>query len=244
MSYPQLDLIYFPVRARVECARMIMEYGGIPYNDTDCQKFFGMNFEEAKKNGKLPFGQLPLLQIGGKDGRLIAQSGAINRYLASLVKTPGYVPFVPTEPAEEAYCDMIHGAAEELVMIMPCVNIFKGEKFQQEKENYFKNTFPTKLKNLVKQLSTKMFFCGSTVTYCDFDVYFFLDLARLVEPTVFQDFPTIQQWMGRIENLQGVKDYLARRPQPVEIGVNPHLEPFIETSDTQYIIKVQNSFAS
>ena len=134
-SFPQLDLVYFPVQARAECARMIMEYGGIPYNDTDCQKFFGMSFAEAKTSGKLPFGQLPVLQIGGATGRLIAQSGSINRYLASLVKVTG---FVPTNPVEKAYCDMIHEAAEELFVIMPCVNLYKGEKFKQEKENYFK----------------------------------------------------------------------------------------------------------
>ena len=224
-SIPQLDLVYFPLQARAECARMIMEYGGIPYNYTDCQKFFGMSFAEAKESGKLPFGQLPVLQVGGKDGRLIAQSGAINRYLASLVNTPGHVPFVPAAPAEEAHCDMIHGAAEELVMIMPVVNRFRGEQYQTEKENYFRNTLPTKLQNLAKLLGTNMFFCGSTVTYCDFDVYVFFDLTRLVEPTVFNDYPNVQQWMSRIENLPGVKSYLARSPQPVEIGINPHLQP-------------------
>ena len=203
---------------------MIMEYGGMPYNDTDCQKFFGMSFAEAKESGKLPFGQLPLLQIGGSTGRLIAQSGSINRYLASLVKMTG---FVPTELVEKAYCDMIHEAAEELFMIMPCVNLYKGEKFQQEKENYFKTTLPPRLKNLSKLLGSNQFFCGSTVTYSDFDVFVFFDLARLVEPAVFNDYPNVQQWMTRIENLPGVKNYLARRPQPVEIGVSPRLQPRI-----------------
>merc|ERR1712013_877786 len=137
-SFPQLDLVYFPVQARAECARMIMEYGGIPYNDTDCQKFFGMSFAEAKESGKLPFGQLPLLQIGGSTGRLIAQSGSINRYLASLVKMTG---FVPTELVEKAYCDMIHEAAEELFMIMPCVNLYKGELFQNNSSPQTKKPF-------------------------------------------------------------------------------------------------------
>ena len=198
---------------------MIMEFGGIPYNDIEMSF---ASFGEAKKSGKLPFGQLPVMKIGGENGRLIAQSGTINRYLASLVKTPG---FVPTDPVEKAYCDMIHEAAEELFMIMPCVNIYKGEKFQQEKENYFNNTLPTRLQNLAKLLSNNWWFCGSTVTYCDFDVYVFFDLARLVEPSVFKDFPSIPQWMSRVENLPGVKEYLARRPQPVEIGVNPHMKP-------------------
>eukprot|EP00091_Calanus_sinicus_P009586 TRINITY_DN22388_c0_g1_i1.p1 TRINITY_DN22388_c0_g1~~TRINITY_DN22388_c0_g1_i1.p1 ORF type:complete len:170 (+),score=21.85 TRINITY_DN22388_c0_g1_i1:246-755(+) len=85
------------------------------------------------------------MKIGGENGRLIAQSGTINRYLASLVKTPG---FVPTDPVEKAYCDMIHEAAEELFMIMPCVNIYKGDKFQQEKETTSTTPFQPDLKIL------------------------------------------------------------------------------------------------
>merc|ERR1711936_651445 len=74
---PNISIIYFHVRAWAECARMILAYGSIPYTDTECQKYFGMSFAEAKKCGKLPFGQLPLLSIDEKT--LLAQSGAIDR---------------------------------------------------------------------------------------------------------------------------------------------------------------------
>merc|ERR1711970_234874 len=205
-SFPQLDLIYFPVQARAECARMIMEYGGIPYNYTDCKNFFGMSFNEAKNCGKLPFGQLPVLQIGGKNGRLVAQSGSINRYLASLLPLSG---FVPTNPVDKAYCDMIYEAGEEMFLIMPLVNLEPlPQKFQQEKENFLKNTLPPKLKNLAKLLGENLFFCGPTVTYCDFEIYVYFDLARLVVPEVLDDYPSVMQWMMRVENLPGVKTYL------------------------------------
>merc|ERR1719290_458914 len=93
MSSPvSLRLVYFPVRARAECARMILAFGGIPYSEEDCASFFGQSFPEVKAEGKLPFGQLPVLEVGGEEGRIIAQSGAINRYLAQLVTEPGFVP--------------------------------------------------------------------------------------------------------------------------------------------------------
>ena len=85
-SYPSLSLVYFPVRARAECARMILAYGNILYKEDNCNSFFGMSFQEAKKAGKLPFGQLPVLEVGGDSGKLLGQSGSINRYLASLVQ--------------------------------------------------------------------------------------------------------------------------------------------------------------
>merc|ERR1711874_622239 len=216
---PNISIIYFAIRARAECARMILAYGCIPYTDTDCQKHFAMSFAEAKKCGKLPFGQLPLLSI--EDKTLLAQSGAIDRYLASLVNTPG---FVPTDPVKRAECDMIYETVEDMIRIMPIVNVWTGEKWKQEKEEYFSKTLPGKLPSLVGLLGNKKYFCGNLVTYADFALYTIMDLIRLVEPNVIKKYSILVQWMARIESLPGVKDYLFSRPQCVGIGVSPRLQ--------------------
>merc|ERR1712024_15505 len=213
---PNISIIYFAVRARAECARMILAYGSIPYTDTDCQKYFGMSFAEAKKCGKLPLGQLPLLSIDNKT--LLAQSGAIDRYLASLVLTPG---FVPSDPVKKAQCDMIYETVEDIIRIMPIVNVWTGEKWKEEKEEYFSKTLPGKLPSLVGLLGNKKYFCGNLVTFADFALYNIMDLIRLVEPKVIQKYSILVQWMSRIESLPGVKDYLFSRPQCVGIGVSP-----------------------
>jgi len=186
---PNISIIYFPVRARAECARMILSYGSIPYTDTDCQTYFGMSFPEAKSSGKLPFGQLPLLSIDDKT--LLAQSGAIDRfdaprafpplisflprYLASLVITPG---FVPADPVSRAQCDMIYETVEDLIRIMPLVNVWKGDKWKEEKAEYFNKTLPSKLPSLVGLLGNKKYYCGNLVTYADFALYTIMDLIR------------------------------------------------------------------
>ena len=154
---PSLRLVYFNVRARAECARMILAYGNIEYTDDDCNSFFGMSFPEAKQAGKLPFGQLPILEIGGGNV-IISQSGSINRYLASLVKTPG---FYPSDPADLAFADMIHETSQDMAGIMPIVNMFKDEVFEQKKADYFENALPSKLKALYKILGDKKFFLSS-----------------------------------------------------------------------------------
>ena len=69
-SIPSLRLIYFPVRARAEAARMILAYGDIACKEEDCNSFFGVSFPEAKKTGKLPFGQLPVLEVAGPGNKL------------------------------------------------------------------------------------------------------------------------------------------------------------------------------
>ena len=62
------------------------------------------------------------------------------------------------------------------------------------------------------------------MTYCDLAVYHPLDLCRLVVPSVFDGLPKIKSWMARVEALPGVKDYLANRPVPMDIGVAPRLQ--------------------
>merc|ERR1712179_663463 len=212
---PKLDLIYFDVRARAECARMTLAYGGIPYNFTDTQGYFGCDFMTAKTSGKLPWGQLPLLAV---DGKLISQSGSINRYLASLVTKPD---FIPKDPVKAALADALHETAQDLYRIMPIVNMYKGDQWKQEKEDYFTKTLPNRLPALVKMLGDQSYFCGDDPTYADFALHTIMDLVRLVEPGVVSQHANIAGWMTRVEQLPGVKEYVESRPDCVDIGVAP-----------------------
>ena len=216
---PKLDLIYFDVRARAECARMSLAYGGIPYNFTDSQGYFGCDFMTAKTSGKLPWGQLPLLAV---DGQLVSQSGSINRYLAGLVTKPD---FIPKNPVKAALADALHETAQDLFKIMPIVNLWTEAKWKEEKEEYFTKTLPSKLPALVKMLGTQKYFCGECPTYADFALYTIMDLVRLVEPGVVSKHANITAWMARVEQLPGVKEYLESRPLCIGIGVSPKRQP-------------------
>ena len=216
---PKLDLIYFDVRARAECARMTLAYGGIPYNFTDTQGYFGCDFMTAKTSGKLPWGQLPLLAV---DGKLISQSGSINRYLASLVTKPD---FIPKDPVKAALADALHETAQDLFRIMPIVNLWTEEKWREEKEEYFTKPLPSKLPALVKMLGSQKYFCGDAPTYADFALFTIMDLVRLVEPGVVSQHSNIGAWMASVEQLPGVKEYLESRPLCIGIGVAPKRQP-------------------
>ena len=213
---PKLSLVYFPVRARGEAARMIMAYGNIPYTDTIVE--FG-DFATWKSSGKLPFGQLPILEV---DDTIIGQSGAIHRYLAGLVSEPD---FIPKDSVKAALADALHETAQDLYRIMPIVNMFKGDHWKQEKEDYFTKTLPTKLPALVKMLADQKYFCGDAPTYADFALYTIMDLVRLVEPGVISQHANITAWMARVEQLPGVREYLESRPLCIGIGVAPKLQP-------------------
>ena len=214
---PKHTLVYFHVRALGECPRMIMEYGGIPYEDCGPGPFFGVaGWMDAKP--KTPFGQLPLLYVDGEE-KPIAQMGAIARYLASLVPS-----LVPDDPMEKARCDMIFEASREFDTLNPCVNVWRDAKFEAKKAEAFEFV-PTKVANLAKELGDKPFFCGDAVRFCDFAVYHVLSQVRLLEPAVFNAHPNLTRFMSNVEALPRVKEYLSGRPTPVGIGVKPVLEP-------------------
>ena len=82
------------------------------------------------------------------DTTLIGQSGSINRYLAAMVKTPG---FIPSDPVKAALADALHETAQDLFKIMPIANLVM-DNTAQEKTEYFSSTLPAKLPALVKTL--------------------------------------------------------------------------------------------
>ncbi|EGT52653.1 CBN-GST-8 protein [Caenorhabditis brenneri] len=67
-------LSYFPIRGAGEIARQIFAYAGQEFEDNRIPKE-----EWPAIKPSTPFGQLPLLEV---DGKVLAQSHAISRYLA------------------------------------------------------------------------------------------------------------------------------------------------------------------
>ena len=211
---PELKLVYFPVQARGEIARYILEYGNIPYEDLTVQQHFGCGWMDAKPQA--PFSQLPILLV---DGKVLSQSGAIARYCASLVPS-----LVPSDPFAAAQCDAIYNAAEELSIVNPIVNMFRGDTWTQKMTEYFE-LFPKKLANLARALGDGPFYFGAQPSYCDFYVHHVFHNSRLLEPTCLDAHANVLAFMAAVEALPPIKEYLAKRPTPVEIGVSPKLEP-------------------
>jgi glutathione S-transferase len=69
-------LTYFNGRGLAELSRLIFAEAGVEYVDNRIQ-----DNTELKKSGKLPFGQVPILEY---NGQILAQSRAIARFLSRL----------------------------------------------------------------------------------------------------------------------------------------------------------------
>ena len=61
--------------------------------------------------------------------------------------------------------------------------------------------------------------------YCDFKLYHHLSNARTLEPTSLDGEEGVGAFMEAVEGLAGVKEYLTKRPVPIDIGVKPMLDP-------------------
>ena len=213
---PKLQLIYLKLRALAEPPQMMMCYAGIVYSYEMAWDYYGKPWSEAKP--EVAFGQLPVLVVNDKVH--IWQSGAIVRYLAKLTKT------VPEDHLLAARVDAVFEQTQELfVPLNPTVNVRVGEDHLKLKETFL-SSFPDILKNFARQLelsSDGPFFFGPKPYYCDFSAYHHFSLAAILQQDILDTFSSVMDFMNAVENLSGVKEYLAARPEIIDVGTSPKL---------------------
>jgi len=214
----KLTLLYFPVQARAENIAMMMEYAKVDYDRVFTS---GKSFVNDKKAGKIPYLQLPVLEIETKTGEkfTLGQSGSITRYLAKVCG------LYPSDPVECALCDSLFEHAQDMSHINPIVNVYKGDTWKEKKEAFFSD-FEDKASCLISKLGKGPFFLGrETPSYADFQVYHVLTSAQLAEPKCLEGKAPLLNFIAAVELLPGVKEYLEWRPKPSAIGTKPMLEP-------------------
>ncbi|KAK2712550.1 hematopoietic prostaglandin D synthase-like [Artemia franciscana] len=101
-------LIYFNVKGKGEVIRLIFTYGKIPYEDVRIES---SQWPALKPN--TPFGQLPYIEF---DGKTLAQSNAIARYLAK------QCDLTPTTDWEQAQADELSDVVQDIKTIARPVN--------------------------------------------------------------------------------------------------------------------------
>ena len=70
-----MKLYYFDVYARAEPLRMALSYAKVDYEDIRVTR---EQFAKMKEEGKLEFGQLPVIE---KDGKFFGQSSSLLRFI-------------------------------------------------------------------------------------------------------------------------------------------------------------------
>lgn len=202
-------LTYFPIRARVELSRLILEYSGTEYH---FNAVHGPSFVEIKTSGKLPFGQLPLYEED--NGFSIAQSNTIARYLAKRAGIYG------VDDHQAALADqIIDSIADYFAKLIPLIYpSFKKEEMKHFLENEQPKFLAFYEALAVKAGSTadKGFIAGEQLTYADLAVFLLLEQAA--ESSDLSRWPVLLGIKTRVESIPNIAAYIAseRRPAPTK----------------------------
>ena len=203
------------MRALAEAPRLLFHYTNIEYEDLMSWDYYDKEWSEVKPN--IPFKQLPMLIIDKKYE--ICQSMAIMTFIENLAGIN------ITDPILNAKANAIMQSAQELFMpLNPTVNFAKGEKFIKKKHDmmpFLMSRFED-LEKAIKE-NDKKFFILDEPRACDFVAFHHLDLSKMLDPSIIKKFPRLEKFLEDIMSIESVKSYLDKRPELIDVSVEPKL---------------------
>ncbi|KHJ90794.1 glutathione S-transferase protein [Oesophagostomum dentatum] len=197
-------LTYFNGRGLGECARQIFALADQKYEDV---RMTQETFPALKP--KLPFGQVPLLE---EDGKELAQSNAINRYLARKFGFAGKTPF------EEALVDSLADQFTDYRLeIKPYSMVAYGfqkgdvEKLKKELVLPARDKFLGFITKFLKN-NKSGFLVGDSVTWADLLIAeHSSDMSHRI-PEFLNGFPEVKAHMEKVRSIPKLKKWIESRP--------------------------------
>ncbi|KAF8355332.1 hypothetical protein PRIPAC_96955 [Pristionchus pacificus] len=198
-------LTYFDMRGRAEVARQILHLAGVPFEDVRLseEKWAGL------KN-KTPYGQLPILEFRGK---VLAQSNAINRYLAN------EFGFVGKSAFDKAYIDSLADQFKDyLNKVEPALWVLleyeKGDSAKVVKEIAIPERdklFPILEKIAKAKSKNGGYFVGDSLTWVDLLIADTLTTLLGCMPGHLDGFPTVLNTVNNINAIPELKKWIKKR---------------------------------
>lgn len=183
---PKLKLSYFDFHGgRGEPARLALTIGGIPFEDDRVPPA-----EWQRRKPHTPFGALPVFE---RDGQVVAQSNAINRYVGKLSD------LYPSDPWQAALCDEVMEAVEDIGTKIAATLFLPEEQKKAQREELVSGPLPFYLARLEQRLEAHggRYFADDRLTVADLKVFV---------------------WMRRLKS--GILDHI---PADLPDGVAPKL---------------------
>ncbi|AUX48880.1 uncharacterized protein SOCE26_104230 [Sorangium cellulosum] len=197
-----MKLTYFPVRGRIEPARLMLELVGARYEfEAIPMELWDGPEGKAQFLQITPFGQLPVL----KDGAFVlCQSLAIDRYVARKLDLYG------STIEETARIDEVTEIANELLLEVGLVCF--GPNFHEVRAAHRAST-ATKLDLLEKYFvrtsaDAEHWVLPGRYTLADATMAFALESIWPLQPGLLDDFPKLQHVMKAFFSADGVRSYV------------------------------------
>ena len=200
-----LKLTYFDFHGgRGEPARLALFIGGLPFED-DRVPF--SDWERRKLD--TPFGALPILE---RDGQILAQSNAINRYVGKLTD------LYPSDPWQAALCDETMEAVEDISSMIVATLFLPEEEKKARRRTLVEGPLPFYLSRLQRRLEERgRYFAADRLSVADLKVFVWIRhlksgaLDHVPTDLVDHVAPKLLEHYERIKNEPGVKAYYARQ---------------------------------
>ena len=211
----KLKLIYFKMRALAEAPQMLMLCHHISYDYLMSWEYFGDVWTNVKPT--LAFKQLPMLLVDGKHE--ICQSVAILTYLEKLAG------ITIADPVKAAKASAILQSSQELFApLNPTVNFAVGDDFTAKKDA-MRPMLASRFSDLSRCLDEYegQYFTDDTPRAAEFAAYHHLNLSKLLDETLVAAFPRLEKFISDMEKIPALRDYLDRRPQLIDVGIEPKL---------------------
>ncbi len=198
---PTYKLYYFPARGKAEISRFIFKQAEVEFEDIR----IGEDWAKFKPN--TPYGSMPVLEV---DGKMLAGSGSMQRYLAEMYGLAG------SNAWENAEIDSIVDTMNDLSQQLGKVRFEKDETRKAEATEKLKNeSLPKFLPIFQKLISNNPsgWMYGSKVTYADLVLYNVMSWVIMVGAEALDAFPAIKKNMKTVEALPNIAKWLKERPE-------------------------------
>jgi glutathione S-transferase len=204
---PKLTLVYFDFHGgRGEPARLALSIGGVPFED---KRVTFAEWSAMKK--ETPYGALPVLEV---DGKRVAQSNGINRYVGKLAG------LYPSDPLEAAFCDEPMDAVEDIsAKIVPTMFLSDEAEKKRKRQELAEGAIPEMLSQLQARLRERggHYFADGKLTIADLKVFLWIRHLKSGQldhiPTDIADrhAPLLVEHYERVKAHPGVKSYYESR---------------------------------
>ncbi|CAL7934088.1 unnamed protein product [Xylocopa violacea] len=200
---PNYKLTYFPLEGLAEPIRFLLSYAEIPFED---YRFDRADWPKIKPT--TPFGQVPVLEV---DGKQVAQSVAISRYLA---KQCGLVGKNDWEALEiDATVDTIN----DIRVRIAAYHYEENAEVKAAKQKIANEHVPYFLERLDAQVKKNGgYFVGGALSWADLTFVALLDYLNFMNKSdLIEKYENLKQLREKVLSLPAIKSWVEKRPKAV-----------------------------
>ena len=221
---PRLELFYGGRYFKGDAIRLCLIHAGLPFDDVRREDAGWAEFERLRETGALPFGQMPVLRVGGLGGVVLGQSVALCRLVGRLADPA--LELYPVDPIAAAKVDAILAQDDDMRAGFYCMNYqsrygFEGalggtdsELSEVVRRELVATILPRHLGHFEKLLaaSPSGWLAGTPrPTIADFYMHGSFEFLcdGVGEPGLLGPFPAIRGWMDKGMQLPAVAAFAA-----------------------------------